>query len=157
MKLKTDGSEESKLDELMVAAPSGKVLPLKLAADYRERLSDTTIRRQEGKRIVYVRADVDENSANAQEITDYLKEDVIPGILAQHPGLTSTLGGKEESTGEFYDRFLRHLSLVLLVIFALLAIPFRSYVQPIIIMTAIPMGLIGTVIGHFRWAMSLAS
>ncbi len=156
VKLKTEGSGESKLEELLVAAPSGKVLPLKLAADYRERMSDTTIRRQEGKRIVYVRADVDENTANAKEITEYLKDDVIPDILAQHPGLTSTLGGKEESTGEFYDRFLRHLSLVLLVIFALLAIPFRSYVQPIIIMTAIPMGLIGTVIGHFLMGHELS-
>ncbi len=159
VKLKPEGTAEQALDELLIAAPSGRVLPLKLAADYRETVSDTKIRRNDGKRMVYVRADVDENTANAGEINEYLEEEVVPQILSEHPGLTSSVGGQGESTEEFYNRWATQTGLVLLVIFALLAIPFRSYIQPIIIMTAIPMGLIGTVIGHFLmgYEMSIMS
>ena len=149
VKLRHETTAEASLDELLVTAPTGKVFPLKLAADYKETQSDAGIYRESGKQMIQVRADVDENVANAGDIHNFLEDEVIPKILSEHPGLTSSVGGQQEDTEEFYARWKSHTGLVVLIIFALLAIPFRSYIQPIIIMTAIPMGLIGTVVGHF--------
>jgi multidrug efflux pump subunit AcrB len=100
------------------------------------------------KRTVTVISDIDETIANASRIVAGLKANFLPKLVERYPGITYDLEGQEKRTRESLDSLKSGYLLAMMGIFLLLASQFRSYIQPVIIMMAIPFGLIGAVFGH---------
>jgi len=109
--------------------------------------SYTTINRRNGMRTLTLRADVRPKS-KAGEVMAKLDVDYFPQLLNQYPGLDYSYEGHTSDQRESFKSMAVTIPLVLLAIYALLAIPFKSYAQPLIVMISIPFGIIGAIIGH---------
>ncbi|VAW32773.1 Acriflavin resistance protein, partial [hydrothermal vent metagenome] len=94
--------------------------------------------------------------ANAAEILKDLKTTILRRLTADYPGLHYTLQGEARERRDSMRSMMRDFILALLMIYALLAIPFKSYSQPLLIMTAIPFGIVGAVLGHWLMGFSLS-
>jgi multidrug efflux pump subunit AcrB len=146
-------------EQMIIRTPAGGEMPLGQAAEVRRGRSYTSIERINGRRAVTVTAMVDQTVANAQEINADLMKTVLPALVEDHPRLSWSFGGEQKQQAEIFGSLKENGILALLAIFGLLAIVFRSYVQPAIIMSAIPFGFIGAVVGHilFGYHLSLMS
>ncbi len=144
------------LESMRLRTPDGGEVPLGAAARVEAGFGFTTINRTDRKRVIDVTADVDSTRANAQEILEELKRGPLPRLARDYPGLTYDLEGEErerrDALGSMKDGFI----LALVGIYALLAIPFRSYSQPLIIMAAIPFGIVGAAAGHLLMGYDLS-
>jgi hydrophobic/amphiphilic exporter-1 (mainly G- bacteria), HAE1 family len=140
---------EASIDELRIRTRDGREIPLNQVADIEMKRGYSTIQRVDRKRIITVISDINEDIANAREIVEDLKMNYLDTLVNRFPGVTYDLEGQAKRTEESIDSLKLGFSLAAMVIFLLLASQFRSYVQPIIIMTAIPFGLIGAIIGHY--------
>jgi multidrug efflux pump subunit AcrB len=103
-----------------------------------------------------VTADVNQAQANANDIIADMESEVLPRLLADYPEIRYSLEGEQQQQRETLTGLARGFVIALLVIYALLAIPFKSYFQPLIVMSAIPFGFIGAVWGHVVLGMDLA-
>ncbi|MEM6371077.1 MAG: efflux RND transporter permease subunit [Myxococcota bacterium] len=139
---------EADLDALMVRAPSGGFVPLGLVSERARSRAPTVINREGGQRTVSVKADLGPTLSSPREIIASLTAEVFPAIESEFPGLNAGLIGEQREQGESVASLGRNFLLALFGIYALLAIPFRSYVQPLIVMSAIPFGIVGAVFGH---------
>ncbi|MFP4658080.1 MAG: efflux RND transporter permease subunit, partial [Desulfonatronovibrionaceae bacterium] len=135
------------LEEMVVRNPEGKELKLSEAVDMRPDRAYTEINRKNGRRVINVTADVLPRSQASQVLSD-LQAEALPELMNNHPGLDFGLEGRQADIKESMDSLYQGLFLALLGIFALLAVPFRSYLQPLIIMVGIPFGIVGAVLGH---------
>ena len=141
-------SSQHDLETLQVRLPGGGEVPLLQAARVKQGTSYTVIKRADGRRVVYVAADTEEEIANADKVTTDVKENVLPELVASYPGLSYSLEGSRRSRRESLGVLWTGFVMALFAVFALLAIPFRSYFQPLVVMSAIPFGLVGAVWGH---------
>lgn len=147
---------EHDIETLMVRTPSGGEIPLGQAAEVHRGRAYTAIRRTDGRRVVNVTADVHESRANPNDIIRDLEANVLPGLLAEYPGLSYTLAGEQKEQAESMQSLGEGFLMAVVAIFALLAVAFRSYVQPVIIMTVIPFGVVGAVLGHLMMGYDLS-
>jgi len=137
-----------------VRVPGGQVA-LSTLAEVSFSQAPSVIRREDGRRITTVTADVDTDSITGQEVAVLLDSEIMPSIAADYPELRYDFGGEQEQQQESVGPLGTAFLLALIGIYALLAIPFRSYVQPLIIMAAIPFGMIGALMGHLILGISL--
>ncbi|MFQ5524864.1 MAG: efflux RND transporter permease subunit [Thermoanaerobaculia bacterium] len=153
-----EGDRKSLADlELMrIRNPEGAEVPLASAARTSMSRGPAAINRTNRNRVVNVTADVDAEIANANEIIADLDNRVLPGVLADYPEIRFSFEGEQEEQRQTMQDLFRGFAVALLVIYGLLAIPFRSYLQPLIVMSAIPFGLIGAVWGHVLMGLDLA-
>ena len=107
-----------------------------------------TITRVNRNRTVNVTAAVAPAVVSASAVVTDLQERILPAVLGAHPGVFYTFEGFQAEQAEAVGGLLRGFVIALLTIFGLLAVPLRSYVQPLVIMAAIPFGLVGAVWGH---------
>jgi multidrug efflux pump subunit AcrB len=114
-----------------------------------------SISRTDRQRIINITADVDQTIANTNEVLADLKAGALPQVLGDYPRVRYSLEGEQREQSETMDGLVSSFGIALLVIFALLAIPFRSYLQPLIIMAIIPFGFVGAVWGHVIMGMNL--
>ncbi|MEZ4227312.1 MAG: efflux RND transporter permease subunit [Polyangiaceae bacterium] len=156
---KAERSSEHDIEELVVRTPGGGEIPLAQAAELKRGSSYTSIQRKDGRRVVRVTAEVDEGVANANKVIADVQRDVLPGILADYDGVTYSLEGEQKNQAETMASLGKGFVFALIAIFGLLAVVFRSYAQPIIIMAVIPFGMVGAVLGHVAmgYDMSLMS
>lgn len=147
---------EHDLSTMMLRTPAGGEIPLLEAAEVERGSAYTQIRRRDGKRVADVTADVDPARANANEVLASLAKGVLPGLMQRHPGLTWTYGGERESQNETLATLRFGFSVALVAIFVLLAIPLRNLIQPAIVMSAIPFGVVGALIGHWAHGFDLS-
>ena len=131
-----------------IATQSGDLIPLSTVATLVEGLSPSEILRQNGRRLTTVTADVDESVITNGEANRIIREELLPPLLDRYPGLNAGFGGEQATQGDAQAALSQALGIALFVIFALLALIFRSFVQPLVVMLAIPLGLIGAVTGH---------
>ncbi len=124
------------------AVPFGAVASAKLVDGY------STISRVDGRRVVTVTGGIDSSVANANEIVANLRSEHLDGLAAKYPTVDFSFEGEQREQAEFLGSLARGWAMAMLVIYALLAVPLRSYMQPFIIMAAIPFGLLGAVWGH---------
>ncbi|GAB4322486.1 MAG: efflux RND transporter permease subunit [Candidatus Sumerlaeia bacterium] len=143
------------IETIRVRTPRGDEVPLSTVADIEPGRGYSTINRTDRRRTITVISDVDEERANAREITEDLKSSFFPELHRRYPGLTITFGGQEKESSEAVGSLMRGFVLALLAIYGLLATQFRSYIQPIIVMVAIPFGIIGAVAGHLLFGEPL--
>jgi len=136
------------VEQLILLTGQGGEIPLAEAVDIELGRAYTEIKRHEGRRIVEVTAEVDDQIANANRIIGELTANELEALTKQYPGLTYSLEGEQASQHETLAAMAIGLPLALLLIYGLLAIPFRSYVQPLIVMLGIPFSFIGALAGH---------
>ncbi|WP_221031847.1 efflux RND transporter permease subunit [Actomonas aquatica] len=135
------------LEDLVIMTPSGAEVPLYDVVELSYGEAFTSINRRDGRRVVGVSMDVEPKRAVGQVIEAFDNE-VLPQLRADFPGLTWTFEGSQADMRESTDVLYAGLGMALFVIYALLAIAFGSYVQPLVVLVAIPFGGIGAVIGH---------
>jgi multidrug efflux pump subunit AcrB len=136
------------LEDLLIRTPSGAEVPFLSVASYTLGNSYSSIRRQDGRRVITVIGDVDRNVITPEEI----RREVLSKYRdkwAQELDVELVVGGEGERSAESLGELLNTFPIAMMVIFALLAIPLKSYLQPLIIMSVIPFGAIGAVFGHF--------
>jgi len=146
---------EADIEDLLVRTPVGRDVPLRQVADVQRGRAYTTISRREGRRTVQVTADVVPMGETSQVMAT-LNEEVLPELAKMYPGLSYGYEGKQADLRESTSELLITFIIAMLAIYALLAIPFRSYVQPLIVMAAIPFGGIGAVFGHLLMGYDLS-
>jgi multidrug efflux pump subunit AcrB len=135
------------LEELMLRTPGGREVMLRDAVEMKRGRAYTTIDRRDGRRVVTVTADVDP-IGQVSQVTASLKGEVLSQLVQRYPGLSYGFVGRQADMAESMKTLGIGMILALMGVYALLAIPFRSYIQPAIIMSSIPFGLVGAVIGH---------
>jgi multidrug efflux pump subunit AcrB len=146
------------LEELLIRTPQGRDVPLAQIARVEPGHAYTAINRRNGRRTVTVTANVEPMSHTSQ-VQATLESDVLPALARRFPGLSYGWEGRQQDMMESTASLFNGLFLALFAIYALLAIPFRSYYQPIVVMIAIPFGIVGAVLGHILmgYALSLLS
>jgi len=150
-----DRQSLSGIEEIRIRTADGMEIPIEEVAEITDGRAYAVINRVNRKRIITVISDIDETRANASKIVSELNKDFLPRLVERYPGLKYDLEGQEKRTRESLDSLKKGFTLALMVIFLLLASQFRSYIQPVIIMMAIPFGLIGAIFGHLVMGMQL--
>ncbi len=146
------------IESMWTRLPDGTEVPFETVAQAHMRRGYAQIERIDRSRIVRVTADVDESlpGVSASSINGSLEDIVLPQLQQQHPGLLFRFGGQQAEQSESMESLGMQSVVALLGIFALLGVLFRSYVQPLIVMSAIPFGLIGAVAGHLIMGLNLS-
>ena len=144
------------IEQLVIRTEQGGEIPLFQAAEVGYGRAYTEIRRRQGRRIMAVTADVDEEVSNANKIVAELEQNELPLLMQKYPGLNYALEGEQEWQKESLSAMGIGFIFALMTIYALLAIPFKSYLQPLIVMLSIPFGIIGAVIGHMLLGYELS-
>ena len=143
------------LEDFVIQAPDGTEVPLMEVVKLKEGEAFTSIHRRDGRRVITVGMDVEPKSATTR-VLESIQTEVLPQIRADYPGITWSFEGSQaemrESTAVLWSGF----ALAMMVIYALLAVAFNSYAQPLIVMGAIPFGLFGAVVGHILLGYDLS-
>lgn len=143
------------VENLMLRTPAGGEIALREAAEVSRGRAYTVINRRNGRRIVTVSADVDPPS-EAPQIKEALQKEFLPPLMARFPGLRYSFEGRQADIEESMASLRVGLLMAVLGVYVLLAIPFRSYLQPAIIMVSIPFGIVGAILGHLLMGYSLS-
>ncbi|MBT8047004.1 MAG: efflux RND transporter permease subunit [Xanthomonadales bacterium] len=136
------------LDNMRIRTPDGGRVPFHAVAEVEMSESPTTIRRFDRERAVQLSAEVDKANYEPGKITADVLQKELPQVLAQYPGVRHRLSGATQAQQEVQTDLIKGALFALFLIYALMAIPLRSYSQPLIIMSVIPFGTIGALIGH---------
>ena len=136
------------VEQMRVRSADGTEVPFSSVARAELKTGFSTIRHVDGRRVVSVTADVDQAMANANEIVATLKSSALDEALAPYHGVHYSFEGEQAEQREFLRAMAIGYAITLLVIYTLLAVPLGSYLQPFIIMSAIPFGLVGAAWGH---------
>ncbi len=144
----TERNALADVQNLHIQTPSGDEVPLAFVAEVHLGSGPSTIQRRDRQRVTTVTANIDENVAASDEVIAHLEKEVIPVMRREYPGLRVRFTGEQQEQQETLEALAWGFIIALFVMYALLAIPFRSYTQPFIIMATIPFGFIGAVIGH---------
>lgn len=143
------------LEDFVVQTPSGAEVPLMDVAEFEKGEAFTTINRRNGRRVVSVSMDAELASA-VSRVLESLQKETLPQLREDFPGITWTFEGSQAEMRESTQALWGTFGLALIVIYALLAIAFGSYIQPLIVMGAIPFGIVGAVIGHILLGYDLS-
>ncbi len=144
------------LENLRIRLPDGRAVAFHEVADLQFGESYPTIKRVNQQRVVNITADADKQATDVQQLNAELKKTIIPAILERYPEVRSSLEGEAKANAEMLESLSKNGVIALVIIYGLLAIPFRSYLQPFIVMSVIPFGLIGAIGGHFVTGQSLS-
>lgn len=135
------------LEDFLIQTPDGVQVPLYDVVEVQEQEAFTSIHRRDGQRVVTVGMDVEPANAVGR-VMESLQSEILPQMRIDFPGITWSFQGSQAEMRESTQSLWGGFAMAMLIIYALLAIAFGSYTQPMIIMAAIPFGIIGAVIGH---------
>ncbi|MCO8121149.1 efflux RND transporter permease subunit [Stieleria sp. TO1_6] len=156
VKLPEDEREDiHSLEDLVVRTPSGAEVPLLDVADLSESLAFRSIDRRDGRRVINVSMDVEPKRAITQVI-QALRTETLPKLRQDFPGITWSFEGSDAEMRQATESLWGSFGLALAVIYSLLAIAFRGYIQPLIVLTAIPFGVVGAIAGHILLGYDLS-
>jgi len=142
------------LKDILIQTPNGGRVPLSHVATLVPGQSPSTITRIDRYRTLNVSADVEKTDTNMTVLQADLKA-YLDELVQQYPGVSHSLEGEAKEQRESFGSLLWGMIFVFFVIYGLLAIPFKSYLQPLVVMSIIPFGMIGAVIGHWIMGMEL--
>lgn len=145
------------LEQMRIRTGNGGEIPFSVAGTADLGRGFASIERVDRRRAINVTADVDPAKANTTEVIASLRNDTLPGVMAGFPNVRSSFEGQQQEQHETLSGLRRGFGMALFFIYALLAIPFRSYLQPAIVMSAIPFGILGAVGGHVILGMDLTA
>lgn len=136
------------IENMRIRLPDNTEIPFSQVAKVQYGRGYSTIRRADQRRVVNVSADVDKTAANADEINMDLQTTLLPKLISRYPDLKWRFAGEQRERSDSFESLKTAFPLALMAIFGLLAVQFRSYIQPLIVMSAIPFGIVGAVLGH---------
>jgi len=136
------------VENIRIRLPSGTEIPFDTVAEVQYGRGYSAIKRIDRKRVVSVSADVDQTLANANVINRDLLAGVLPELAREFSGVQFRFGGEQREMTESLGSLKTNFIIAMLAIYGLLAVQFKSYSQPAIIMSAIPFGIVGAAIGH---------
>jgi multidrug efflux pump subunit AcrB len=144
------------VEDMRIRTPAGIEVPFRQVAQVQMEQGYATIERAQRLRVIKVSADVNEDITNANEVRLALIEDFLPILKSDYPDLRYTIEGEGKEQEESMSDVEKGIYIALFGIYALLAIPFRSFTQPLIVMAAIPFGIVGAVIGHLLMGFNIS-
>lgn len=142
-------------EDLVLRSPSGQEVLLRDIVQIIDTMAEAKITHDNGRKSIKVTANITPSSATSM-VMRAVQKDILPELTARYPGLHWRFGGRQQDMQESTNTMLYGLLFSLLGIYALLAIPFKSYTQPFIIMISIPFGIVGAIIGHLLLGHSLS-
>jgi len=143
------------LKDMIILAPNGTEVPLQEVVHWKFGKSYTVINHYNGERVITLTADITPQSRTG-EIINAIDQQIMPELLQTFPRLQYSYQGSQAEDQDTAKMMKMGVIMVLLAIYGLLAIPFKSYTQPLIVMTSIPLGLVGAVIGHLIMGYNLS-
>ncbi len=143
----------SSLEQMRVRTPAGDEVPFSTVAVATMGRGAATIRRVDRRRAINVQADIDESVTTSETLVDAMQADFLPALVERYPGLTYSFEGEEVQFAESMDGLFQGFGAALFVMYAMLAIPLKSYVRPFIILSSVPFGMVGAIWGH--WLLGL--
>ncbi|MDP0562322.1 MAG: efflux RND transporter permease subunit [Candidatus Endonucleobacter sp. (ex Gigantidas childressi)] len=146
------------LDDLLalrLRAPDGTLVPLSTVADIEQRRDYARIHRVNGQKTVTIQASLDTAKANAREVMGLLSKQFLPTLKERYPDVHFASQGQDMETRETGNSLQTNLLIGLIGVYLILLLQFRSYIQPLAVMLAIPMGFIGVVWGHLLMGIDL--
>jgi multidrug efflux pump subunit AcrB len=144
------------VEDMRIRTAAGAEVPFNQVAQVNIKQGYASIERAQRYRVVKVTADMDEKVGNANEVRNLLVTNFLPDLKARHPGLRYTIEGVGKRQQETWGDVLKGFGIALFGIYALLAIPFRSFTQPLVVMAAIPFGFVGALCGHLLMGFNLS-
>ncbi len=146
------------LSDMRIRTDSGEEIPFSEVVIAEEGRGYAAIRRANRFRSINVTADIDRTNpnANANEVVEWMKLEVFPKMVQKFPSVMWDFQGEQKDQRESVSDLSKGFVLALVGIFMVLALPLRSYVQPLIVMSVIPFGMIGAVIGHLLFGMNFS-
>lgn len=153
---KKDRQSFNTLNDLRIRTANGDAVPFEMVANVTYRPGVSQINRTDRVKVIWLIAKVDETEGNLSEIAEDLNNNFFEEFANTHPGIGIRWAGGQEGQSEFLDSLSRNTMFALFAIFFILAVAFKSYSQPLIIMTAIPCGYVGAIIGHLVLGLDLS-
>jgi multidrug efflux pump subunit AcrB len=144
------------VEDMRIRTLDRSEVPFRQVAHVDVKQGYTTIQRAQRLRVIKVTADVDEKVTNAAKLRQNLESRFLPELKMKYPGMRSSIEGEGREESEALGDVLIGAVLALFGIYALLAIPFKSFSQPLIVMAAIPFGLVGAVMGHLLMGFDIS-
>jgi multidrug efflux pump subunit AcrB len=151
-----DRADAADIGRLRIAGPEGALIPLSAVADVAETRGYAGITRIDGKRTVSVVGSINPRIANARELVAAMKADFLPKLAERRPGVRVIVAGEEKDTATTGASLARNLAIGMIGVFLILAFQFRSFIQPVAVLAAIPLGIVGVVWGHLALGMQLS-
>jgi multidrug efflux pump subunit AcrB len=145
----TERRSLANLEQMRIRTPDGSEVPFATVAEAQIGTSYSRINRIDRKRSVRVQGDVDTTVTSAEKVLPELRNTFLPELFAKYPGVSEVAGGSTTERAKATRQMTNAMIMAMFLIYALLAIPLKSYVQPLIIMSVIPFGIIGAVFGHW--------
>jgi len=142
------------LNEMLITAPNGRLIPLANVATIKPGRGPSQITRIDGYRVLNVTADVDKDNTNMVVLLADLRN-YVDSLLVKYPSISYIMEGEQARQAETFGSLQLGIVIVLFAIYCLLALPLKSYVQPVLIMSVIPFGIIGAIIGHWIMGVTL--
>ena len=133
---------------MYIRTPAGDEVPFSSVAEVQILPGYSKITRLNGERAIKVSADINKNVTEPSVVVRDIRKNFMPELQEKYPGVSYKLDGESEESAELFVSLFVGFAISLLGIYALLAIPLKSYTQPLIIMAVIPFGIIGAIIGH---------
>lgn len=149
-------SSEYDLQQLRIRTPRGAMVPLEDVVDIKRGKAPTSIKREAGLRIVNVKADLAAGVESPREVLAEVTDSILPALEDAYPAMSWSFTGAQREQAEAFENIGPNYLLALIAIYGLLAVPFRSYLQPLVIMSAIPFGLVGAIVGHLVMGYTLS-
>ena len=137
------------LEDMYIRTPDGNEVPFYSVAKFEVSRGYSSINRLDGRRTVAVRADINRAVVTPEEVAASIRSELIPLFLREYPDIDISMGGEQEERSTALGGLMIGSLFSLVVIYGLLAIPLRSYLQPLVIMSVIPFGAVGAITGHY--------
>ena len=150
-----DRRKELSIEDFLVRSPMGGEIPLSEAAELKRGRAYTKIERMYGKKTINVTANVDPLDTK-DLVMNEVKKDIMPQIARKYPGLTYSTEGMDRDIKEMQEKLMTNFFIAMIAIYLMLGVVFKSYIQPLIIMAAIPFGIIGAVLGHLMMGFDIS-
>lgn len=137
------------LEDMRIRTPDGTEVPFASVADATFGRGYSSISRYDRQRVITVSGDVDRSISQPEEIVASVSRDILPMLYSKYPSVSSSVSGELEERMKAMTGLAFMVPIALLIMYALLAIPLKSYTQPLVIMSVIPFGLVGAILGHY--------
>lgn len=155
MRPETERAAQTDVRDLLIRTPQGTLVPLHSLVEFDDTRAFANITRRDGRRTISVTANVNPRN-QAQQVQNATVQDLMPKLMADYPGLSYSFAGRQQDFSEALGGLGKGFLVALLLIYVLLAIPFKSYLQPFIVMLAIPFGIFGAILGHLMMGYSIS-
>jgi multidrug efflux pump subunit AcrB len=142
-------------ERMWVRTTTGKVVPVSSLVEVRLGEGESSIKRENRRRLVTLSADVNRRVANAEEISRLFEKEVFPALRAKYPGVEFSTEGQAQEWRDSLSGLKIGFTLAALANYIIIATQFRSYIQPLIILVTIPFGFVGAILAHLLFSLPL--